>query len=315
MLKSKIITLVLLTTITLTFSLSYSTVGQHLTPAEKGIINLNEETSNNTHPKGTSIKFVKNISDEHSKETLEKSIIASGNHNGSNLVASANSYSVPVGRVNQMLNGTYRSPCKMVFLTFDDGPSEEITPTILNILEQNGVHATFFVLGSRLNSNTNKNILKRMYYNGNAIGNHTVSHNFRALYPNNSVSVSNFMNDVHLNNNILQSILGNNFYCSVLRMPGGYLSRQYYNDKNLPNLNAEMNNNGVVSIDWNAETGDATEHNYTPKQLVANAINESYNRRVVVLLMHDVKYNTATALPDIIKYYKNNGYNFMVISN
>lgn len=98
-------------------------------------------------------------------------------------------------------------------------------------------------------------------------------------------------------------------------MPGGYLSREYYNDKNLPSLDMEFKKNNLVSIDWNVETGDATSKNYTPKELTANAINTSYGRKVIVLLMHDFRQDTITSLPDVINYYKNKGYKFMVISN
>lgn len=214
-----------------------------------------------------------------------------------------------------MVNRTYRGSGKEVFLTFDDGPSSTYTPQILKILNDNGVHATFFVLGSSLNSTVNQNIVKQELANGNAIANHTYSHNYSKIYPRNSVSVSAFMNEFYSTRRVLQNVLGRNFDSRVVRMPGGHMSRIYYHDRNIKALDNTLNNARITSIDWNVESGDATGKQYTPSQLVQNAINQSRGNNHVVLLMHDVKKNTVQSLPSIINYYKSQGYTFKVISN
>ena len=234
---------------------------------------------------------------------------------GQNILPLAKKYSTPVSEVLKMIKKPSLATHKIVFLTFDDGPNIYKTPQILNILKENNVHATFFVLGSNLQNKTNKNIVMQAYKNGNAIANHSYSHNLKVIYPKNSVSVSTFMNEVNQTNSILKEILGPNFNCKVVRMPGGYNSRVYYNDPNLNKLNKTLNNNGITLIDWNALSGDAVPGHKTASDLLNNVKKQSKNKKVVVLLMHDIHNISVEALPSIIQYYKDNGYEFRVISN
>lgn len=237
---------------------------------------------------------------------------------GSNIIESAKSYAVPANQVFEILNSKNKvNNEKEVFLTFDDGPSQN-TPKILKILKQYGVHATFFALGSNLkNSSENREYLKEVYESGNAIANHTYSHDFHKLYPSNNVNVNVFMKEITETDNIMREILGTGFNTRVLRMPGGYMSRVYYHDKNLNSFNEALKETGIVSIDWDAETGDATGNGIAPSKLINTAIKESGNKEHVVLLMHDAaaKGTTVEALPKLIEYYKNKGYSFKVISN
>lgn len=232
-----------------------------------------------------------------------------------NIIYSAEKYAVPANEVDQMVQGKYPGTQKEVFLTFDDGPSVSNTPKILKILKENDVHATFFVLGSELKSPEAKNIIKEEIMQGNAIADHSYTHDYKILYPHNSVNVNTFMNEFNETNNLMKSVLGKNFNARIIRMPGGYMSRAYYHDKNLPALDAAYKNQGIASVDWTAESGDAEGKGYTPDQLVQNAIKESKGWDHVVLLMHDIKPRTTEALPDIIQYYKSQGYEFKVISN
>ena len=277
---------------------------------------VNKTESHKTTPtKNTANKANTNSSNK----TTATSSSAKGSNNeiipNGNIIYSAKSYAVPANEVAQMINGTYKGGGKQIFLTFDDGPSAVNTPKVLNILKKYGVHATFFVLGSNLQTKTEQNLLKEEIMDGNAIGDHSYSHNYSKLYPGNKVNVTAFMNELNKTNSIMRSILGPNFNARVIRMPGGYMSRAYYHDKNLPALNSEFRKEGITSIDWNAETGDATGKAYTPSQLVNNAIKETKGYHHIVLLMHDIKGNTVQALPELIQYYKSQGYSFDVISN
>lgn len=279
-----------------------------VTPA-KSTVNKTETHKTNA----TSNKVETNNSNNKTTSStagLNNEIIPNGN-----IIYSAKSYAVPANEVAQMINGTYKGGGKQIFLTFDDGPSAVNTPKVLNILKKYGVHATFFVLGSNLQTKTEQNLLKEEIMDGNAIGDHSYSHDYSKLYPGNKVNVTAFMNELNKTNSIMRSILGPNFNARVIRMPGGYMSRAYYHDKNLPALNSEFRKEGITSIDWNAETGDATGKAYTPSQLVNNAIKETKGYHHIVLLMHDIKGNTVQALPELIQYYKSQGYSFDVISN
>ena len=245
----------------------------------------------------------------------ESSVVIGPIIQGENMIPSARKYSTPVKEVTQMIKNPSISKKKIVFLTFDDGPDISKTPKILNILKVNNVHATFFILGSRLQNQTNKNILTQTYKSGNAIANHSYSHNMKAIYPQNTLCIPTFMSEVNLTNSMLKDILGPKFDCAVLRMPGGYNSREYYNDRNIGALTKILDKKGVISIDWNAENGDAVKGDKSVSSLLANVQKYSTDKKVVVLLMHDISNNTVQALPQIIKYYKNNGYEFRVISN
>ena len=63
---------------------------------------------------------------------------------------------------------------KLLALTFDDGPDEDFTPQILDILKKYNVKATFYVIGEKVQYN--KKIIKRQYEEGHEIGNHTYTH-------------------------------------------------------------------------------------------------------------------------------------------
>ncbi|MDQ0150933.1 polysaccharide deacetylase family protein [Eubacterium multiforme] len=237
---------------------------------------------------------------------------------GQNIINSANSYAVPANDVLKMMQS--KKPInneKEVFLTFDDGPSEN-TSNILKILKEENVHATFFVLGSQLKNNPeNQKLLKDEIDSGNAIANHTFSHEYRKLYPGNSVNVKVFMNEINENNEQMKNILGPNFDSRVLRMPGGYMSRAYYHDPHLKQLNEAFRKEGIISIDWDAETGDAESNTYSVEHLVSKAKFYMEREDHVVLLMHDAaaKKSTVKALPQVIKMFKDNGYKFKVIKN
>ena len=129
-----------------------------------------------------------------------------------------------------LLNGTKNYPVRtdgkrVVYLTFDDGPSTTNTPQILDILDQYNVKATFFVLGKMLEAgNGEKDVLKDIAENGHAIANHTYGHDYAYLYPNGTMNVDNIVSDVEKNNDIMKEILGDDFSTRVIRFPGGYWS-------------------------------------------------------------------------------------------
>lgn len=234
-----------------------------------------------------------------------------------NIIYAADSYAVSADEVEKMLEGKASNNDKEIFLTFDDGPSEN-TREILKILKEEDVHATFFDIGSALKDNKeNQELLKQEIDQGNAVAGHSFSHNYKTLYPGNSVDVNKFMRELNETNEIMKSVLGKNFNARVIRMPGGYMSRRYYRDPNLKALDEAFAKDNIVSIDWDAETGDATGRHYTVEQYVENSAKNINTLNHVILLMHDAaaKKETVQALPAIIKFYKEHGYAFKVIKN
>lgn len=237
---------------------------------------------------------------------------------GDNIIESAKSYAVPANEVADILAGHSNSKTKEVFLTFDDGPSK-YTNQILQILKENDVHATFFLIGNQIANNPEmQQEVKDEIYQGNAIGNHSYTHNYKILFPNNVLNVSNVMNEINETNKVLQSVLGSSFDTRILRLPGGYMSRSYYKDPNLVAFNKALDQEHITSLDWDAETGDATSSGQMSTQtLVNNVMKNIQNYNQPVILMHDssTKKDTVEALPYLIKDLKDAGYKFMVIEN
>ena len=202
---------------------------------------------------------------------------------------------------------------KIVFLTFDDGASKTNTPVILDTLKSHGVKATFFITGQTVDNGGEeaRQLVKREFDEGHAIANHSYSHNIKTLYPGRSLNLDAFVADFDENDRLLKDILGENFETRVIRCPGGYMSW-----KNMHPLDGYLEENNMVSIDWNALNADAEGKKKNAAELLEFAINTSKDKEIVVLLMHDTygKEETAKALDSIIQYYKDNGYVFKTLS-
>lgn len=202
---------------------------------------------------------------------------------------------------------------KIVFLTFDDGASTTVTPQILDVLKENNVHATFFVTGSNIERGGESaiNLVKRAFDEGNAIANHSYSHDYKYLYPERVLNLDNFLADFQKTDELLKEILGPYFSTRVIRVPGGSMSW-----KQMEPLDTYLKENNMASIDWNALNKDAEGQKKTADELLNEAIKTSQGKEMVVLLMHDTygKEETAKALPQIIQYYKDNGYEFKTLS-
>ena len=238
---------------------------------------------------------------------------------GQNIIKSAESYAVPANEVAQMVAGNYKGTQKEVFLTIDDGPSANNTPKILQILKNEGVHATFFVIGDYLKSYPYlQKVVREELMDGNAIGDHTFDHEYSKIYPHNKVDVDAYMKEEEETKTLLTALLGPNFDTRILRMPGGYMSRVYYHDPNLEAFNKALDERHLTAIDWTAETGDAESSG----QLSINKLLDTLKSQIdgknqVVVLVHDSgdKVDTVKSLPALIEYFKQNGYQFKVIEN
>lgn len=199
---------------------------------------------------------------------------------------------------------------KIAFLTFDDGPSTTVTPVILDILKEEGVKGTFFVLGKQLENEDGAALLKRMYDEGHAIANHSYSHDYKKLYPNRNLDLNSFVNEIEATENKVKEILGDNFNINVIRCPGGYMSW-----KGMDSLKNYLNENNMASIDWNSLTGDAEGKKRNPDELLSRFKQTFGNNDIEVILMHDTygKENTAKMLKDLIHLLKEKGYTFKTL--
>ena len=191
-----------------------------------------------------------------------------------------------------------------IYLTFDDGPQAAITASILDILKEEGVKATFFVTGSGPDE-----LIKRAYDEGHTIGLHTYSHNYGTVYS----SVDSYFEDLQKVHDRVLNLTG--YDSKIIRFPGGSsntISRRY-KDKIMTELTEEVLKRGYLYYDWNLTSGDAGELK-TAEAIKENVINHLSKNRVNMILMHDTKPYTKDALRDIIRYGKENGYHFEAIT-
>ena len=232
------------------------------------------------------------------------------------LAKKVNDNSYDIAKIQDILDGKApKDGKKIAFLTFDDGPSTTVTPTILSVLKQYDVKATFFLVGENIDKNEkSKELVKQEFDDGHAIGNHTYTHNKgNKLYPGNKIDIPFYFEEIDKNATSIKNIVGQDFKTRTVRLPGGYNSRQYYKDPGLPELNTKLKQRELYSIDWNSLTGDAEggKKRYAP-EFVERIKKESAGIDKLVILMHDTygKEETAKALPQIIEYLKSQGYEF-----
>ncbi len=216
------------------------------------------------------------------------------------------SYNLPnySEKAKEDLNNIYNVDKKIAYLTFDDGPSEAVTPLILDLLKENNIKATFFVLGSRVEKNPS--IVKREYEEGHYIANHGYSHNYSKIYSN----INNVLEEYEKTEQCIKKAIENEDYNSYLfRFPGGLAGGKYSKIKKKAAKLLEEKN--IAYIDWNALTEDAVG-TPTKESLIKKLKSTVKNKKSVVILMHDAsdKILTYETLPDVINYLKEQGYTF-----
>lgn len=191
---------------------------------------------------------------------------------------------------------------KLAYLTFDDGPTHVVTAALLDVLKKENVKATFFVVGKEIEGK--ESILKRIYNEGHSLGLHTYSHNFKKIYK----STEDFINEMTMTSNKIEQVTG--FAPKIIRFPGG--SSKRLNALTLQTIHSR----DFKVYDWNVNTCDGINPNLSSSQLVMNSKIIKGNKNVAIILMHCNfnNKNTVKSLPEIIKYYKDSGYLFKVIT-
>lgn len=194
-----------------------------------------------------------------------------------------------------------KSTGKVAYLTFDDGPSKNVTPKILNILDKYDIKATFFVTG--INANAESALINQAYEKGHVIANHSYSHNYNNIYS----STSAFIDEIEKTNSILKEIIPG-YNTKIFRFPGGSYGRDNVFKLAVKNLN-------YVYYDWDALNGDAEGSLISKDNLIARTKETVNHQSSVILLMHDtgVKTTTADSLPAIIDFLISNGYEFKTL--
>lgn len=173
---------------------------------------------------------------------------------------------------------------KTVYLTFDDGPSDN-TGELLDLLNEYGVKVTFFVIGK--NNDKSKAMYKRIVDEGHSIAMHSYSHEYDELYG----SVEDFEKDFAKISNLLYDSIG--FVPNLYRFPGGSSNSKCKKLTIQPFIKVVMDHNARY-FDWNVENGDATGVSYSVEELAENVIKGVSERKVSVVLMHDTNAKRKT---------------------
>jgi len=200
---------------------------------------------------------------------------------------------------------------KEVYLTFDDGPSL-LTPKVLDVLKEENVKATFFVVGTWVQKYPE--FVRRAHNEGHSVLPHSQTHQW-SIY----TSFDTYYNDLNKIENVLKNTLG--FAPSkIIRFPGGSTNQTSYNYggvKFMNNLTKDIINKGYYYIDWNVSSGDTGSGHNNKGNIIANVKKWSAGKKLAVTLFHDTGANAGlvAALPDIIDYYRDNGYNFKNFEN
>lgn len=192
---------------------------------------------------------------------------------------------------------------KVVYLTFDDGPSKN-TQKVLDILDEYNAKATFFITGQQPEY---LSMIKTAYDAGHTIGLHSYIHDYEKVY----ASVDAYFEDLEKIGEIAKEQIG--FVPCYIRFPGGAsntVSRKY--TKGIMSKLTEMvQEKGYQYYDWNVSSGDGSKA--TKEEIIKQSETDEYNH--IMILFHDAatKDTTVEALPEILKYYQDHGYEFRAI--
>ena len=197
----------------------------------------------------------------------------------------------------------------VIYLTFDDGPSANITPKILDILKENNIKASFFLVNY---SDSNEKLVQREVNEGHTVGIHGYSHEYSKIYR----SKDSYLKNIYaLQEKIKKSTSITTMYT---RFPGGSsntISRRYHKGI-MTDLTKELLNRGFKYYDWNicAEDAGSAKNANDVYNYVVKYLSKKHGNMV---LMHDFASNKKglEALPRIIKYAKQNGYTFEAIND
>jgi Predicted xylanase/chitin deacetylase len=195
----------------------------------------------------------------------------------------------------------------VIYLTFDDGPSD-LTPEILDILEEEDVKATFFII---CRDDSLNHIIKRAFDEGHTVAAHTCTHNFKQVY----ASEEAYFHDLEVIRGKIELVTGQK--TNFVRFPGGGSNTiSKFNPRIMSRLTKQVQEKGFTYFDWNVSAGDA-DGVKSKSGIYKNIVDNLSLERSNVVLLHDAgdKIYTIRALKDVIQYGKKHGYVFSAINN
>ena len=214
-----------------------------------------------------------------------------------------------VGEATRVVNVlTDKTGAGVIYLTFDDGPSDEVTPQILDILKDNGIKATFFICAY---DEKTKPMLQRELDEGHTVAIHGYSHEYNEVYS----SPEAYMENIKKLDDMLQADFG--YKAFTTRFLGG--SSNTVSEKYCTGIMSELVEMvpaaGYQYMDWNVTSLDANGNNLDAGSIYDSIIEGLNPSKPNVVLMHDTnqKQTTVDQLQWVIDYGKENGYSFEAI--
>lgn len=210
------------------------------------------------------------------------------------------------GAINDTENLANENDELKVYLTFDDGPSDN-TAAILDTLAKYNVKATFFVVGKQ--DDESKAMYQRIVNEGHTLGMHSYSHKYSVIYD----SLDAFETDFNEIQSYLYDVTGRE--CRLYRFPGG--SSNQVSNTDMTEFIKFLNEEQVTYFDWNVSSGDATSQAYTADELVNNVMSDVVKYKTSVVLMHDsnTKGTTVEALGPMIEALQGMGAQILPIDD
>lgn len=190
---------------------------------------------------------------------------------------------------------------KVVYLTFDDGPSGKLMKQLLDILKENNVHATFFLIGKLVQQE--KVNVKRLADEGHSLGLHTYSHERNKIYR----SEESFIKEMLDTQQVIYEVTG--VKTNILRFPFGCNSHAYRLSTSMVN---ELHAHNFKIYDWNVDSTDGMNP-YMESYKIAQRAKSTKNPAIVLMHCGYVNKNSIKAIQEVIDYYKKNGYTFKTI--
>lgn len=195
---------------------------------------------------------------------------------------------------------------KVIYLTFDDGPSA-YTQQLLDVLAKYNAKATFFVVNNgRSNAG---NLMRAMVAGGHAVAIHSLTHDYGKIY----ASEEAFLEDLHGMQKLIQRETG--VLTTLMRFPGGSsntISKKYCAGI-MSKLVNRVTEQGFQYFDWNVDSNDAGGAK-TAEEVYQNVISGVTGRKYSVVLQHDLKSYSVEAVEKILQWGLANGYSFQALT-
>jgi peptidoglycan/xylan/chitin deacetylase (PgdA/CDA1 family) len=188
---------------------------------------------------------------------------------------------------------------KIIYLTFDDGPSAH-TPYLLDVLKKYGVKATFFVVNTGYIGT-----ISRTAAEGHTVAIHSKTHNYKKIY----TSEEAYFDDLYQMQQIIKNHTGKT--TCMVRFPGGSSNTvSNFNPGIMTRLAQALGEKGFYYFDWNVSSGDAGLVD-TRDEVFNNVIQGIKGRSASVVLQHDSHWYSVQAVEKIIVWGLVNGYTFL----